>query len=657
MDLTVIIYIVAAFIIGIVVTFIFKQKDNNSVDKSQLTTLSKENESLKMDLSNLSTEKESLKTKLSDAEKKLEQIEAESSDKVEEVKKKFETLLNEAYSQSAKLDNQLKNALAGNIDDSITEQLAEVEKLKKTIKNLEDDLEEANEDLSDVQKKLKSKDADIADLQDNYAKEQKKSSELNSELSTVKANLKEKIEELNLKMESLDFIQEVLSAKEISTADINKLNKNIDFFESFVKGQFTDLNAYLFSTYKLAWNNIEGIAGFEKKKTYYHDAFDQWSSTKRKSWLDGKTTIAFVGEFSAGKTSIVNRILSQDNVNIPQLPVSTKATTAIPTYIAGGSTVSYSFISGDGKRKTILENTFKKVSKDILDQVKGVSSLIKYFVMTYKNPNLNGLSILDTPGFNSNDSEDRERTIEVINECDALFWVFDVNAGTVNRSSISIIKEKLNKPLYVVINKVDTKSDSEVQKVEKLIKKTLSDEGLQVQQFIKFSSKAPLASIMNPIKGVNKITTRDTFVSDVRTDLEQLLSFLDDAVKKWNQSYNTACQEGDKITDQFIECIKNLQDDCDTAYNIPQFSEGFKVLGIGTDDKFVMTPYEGEHLKELLSNIAFDKVQALAQIFDERVDKAAEIQQEWSDLCDLKAAWQKVNDCFEQYKKVSKNIE
>ena len=123
MDFTIILYIVIAFIIGVVVTFVFKRKENNSVDKSQLTTLSKENESLKMDLSNLSTEKESLKTKLSDAEKKLEQIEAESSDKVEEVKKKFETLLNEAYSQSAKLDNQLKNALAGNIDDSITEQL------------------------------------------------------------------------------------------------------------------------------------------------------------------------------------------------------------------------------------------------------------------------------------------------------------------------------------------------------------------------------------------------------------------------------------------------------------------------------------------------------------------------------------------------------
>lgn len=75
-----------------------------------------------------------------------------------------------------------------------------------------------------------------------------------------------------------------------------------------------------------------------------------------------------------------------------------------------------------------------------MDQVKGVSSLIQYFVMTYRNTNLRGLSILDTPGFNSNDSEDAQRTIDVINECDALFWVFDVNSGTVNRSSISLIK-------------------------------------------------------------------------------------------------------------------------------------------------------------------------------------------------------------------------
>lgn len=638
MDTITIIYIVIAFILGVIITFFLKKGGKNNESDIRIAELTNENSNLK--------------SKLSEAETKVKSASLDSTKAIDDIKVKYEALLKEANEQSEKLDKQLKNALEGKIDDSISDQIAEIEKLKKKIKDLEEDLEEKEDDVDDLKKKIRNKDTDISDLQDSLGKEQKKSKELNDELISVKQTLDEKIDELKLKMGSLDFIQEILSAREISTADTNKLNKNIDFFESFVKGQFTDLNAYLYSTYKLTWNDIEGKAGFENKRNYFHDAFDQWASTKRKSWLDGKTTIAFVGEFSAGKTSIVNRILSQDNPNIPQLPVSTKATTAIPTYIAGGSTVSYSFISGDGKRKTILEDTFKKVSKVILDQVKGVSSLIKYFVMTYKNPNLNGLSILDTPGFNSNDSEDRERTIDVINECDALFWVFDVNAGTVNRSSISIIKEKLNKPLYVVINKVDTKADSEVQKVENLIKKTLSDAGLQVQQFIKFSSKAPLTSIMNPIKGVNKITTRDTFVSDVRTDLEQLLGILDEAVKSSNQSYDNARQEGDEITDQFIECMKALQGDCETAYNIPQWVEH-----LFSKDRFEMSASDGNHLKELLAQIADDRIQDLAQKFDERVDKAGEIQQEWSDLCDLKAAWQKANDCFEQFKKVSKNIE
>ena len=632
METTTILYIILSLIIGGSITFFLKHRKR---------------------ISELTSENASLLSKLSESENKVKKISQDSEKTIDDVKERYKTLLNETQEQCKKLDKQLKNALEGIVDESIKEQLAEVEQLKKKIIDLEEEIEEKEDDVSTLKKKIRNKDSDLSDLQDSLDKERRSSKELNEELSSVKDQLNEKVEELKLKMGSLAFLQEILSAKEISTKDITKLNKNIDFFESFVKGQVTTLNDNLYSTYnKLSWNNINGKAGFENKKAYFHDAFDQWASTKRKSWLDGKTTIAFVGEFSAGKTSIVNRILSQDNPNIPQLPVSTKATTAIPTYIAGGSTVSYSFISGDGKRKTILEDTFKKVSKDILDQVKGVSSLIKYFVMTYENPNLKGLSILDTPGFNSNDSEDRDRTIEVINECDALFWVFDVNAGTVNRSSISIIKEKLNKPLYVVINKVDTKADSEVQKVENLIKKTLSDAGLQVQQFIKFSSKTPLTSIMNPIKEVNKITTRDTFVSDVKTDLEQLLNTLNELVESSNQSYYNAIREGDNITEQIHDDIKALQGDCEIAYNIPKWVEHFF-----SSNRFEMSAEDGNRLKKLLEQIAEDRINDLKKKFDEQMNKTAEIQQKWSNTCYLKAAWQKVNNCFEQYKKVTKYIE
>lgn len=638
MDLVIVFYIVGAFIVGIILTCLFKKAPKtDSVAESLLLTLEEENAELKNKLDSFKAKNDEL---------------SDSSRKVEEVKIKYENLLKEANAQCEKLEQQLKCAMEGKLDNNVKEQLVELDKLKKKIKNLEEEIEENEDDISDLKKKIKTKDLDISNLQDNLRKEQKIGKDLREELSSVKQTLEDKMEELKLKMGSLNFIQEILSAKEFNSSDTSKLYKSINFFESFVKGQFTDLNSYLYTTCGFSWNNLEGKQGFEAKKKYFYDSFEQWASTKRKNWLDGKTTIAFVGEFSAGKTSIVNRILSQDKPNIPQLPVSTKATTAIPTYIAGGSTVSYSFISGDAKRKTILEDTFKKVSKDILDQIKGVSSLIKYFVMTYKNPNLDGLSILDTPGFNSNDSEDRERTIDVINECDALFWVFDVNAGTVNRSSLSIIKEKLNKPLYVVINKVDTKPESEVQKVENLIKKTLSDAGINVQRYIRFSAKVPLVSIMDPIKTVKKIASRDTFVMDVRSDLEQLMKILYDWVNEKNSNYHKIFHEGDSLTEEFIDCLRALQGDCEVASNIPRW-----VTHLIRSDKYEMSEYEGNRLKNLLSQIANDRIQALYEKFEERIDKAQEIQQEYSNLCDLKAAWQRTNECYEQYKKVSKDLQ
>lgn len=637
MEVSTIIYIIVAFLFGAVIAYILIKKGKNvATDDSRIVELANENEDLKAKL---------LAAETLSKEKDLQ------ANKLDEMKAKYESLLNEANDQCSKLDEQLKLALEGKVDESIAEQLTAVEKLKKKVKELEEEIEENEDDLADLKKKIRTKDDGIAELQDQLGQEKKGAAELRSEMLSVKQCLDDKIEELGQKTGSLDFIQQVLSAKEFSTEDVKKLNADVTIFESFVKGQFTDLSTVLFNNGHLSRDDMENQTGLECMKQFFHSKCDQWASTKRKSWLDGKTTIAFVGEFSAGKTSIVNRILSQDDPSIPRLPVSTKATTAIPTYIAGGQAVSYSFISGDAKRKTILEETFKKVSKDVLDQVKGVSSLIKYFVMTYKNPNLDGLSILDTPGFNSNDSEDRERTIEVINECDALFWVFDVNAGTINRSSISTIKEKLNKPLYVVINKVDTKAASEVQKVEDLIKQTLAGEGLKVEQFIRFSAKEPLNTIMNPIKSINRDTKRDAFVTIVGEEIERIRSGLNDNVKDYNKKYNEARREADEITNGFVYCMNELRTDCETAESLPQWKSP-----IFSKDHFEMSDSEGTLLINLLEQIANEKVPALAHCFDSRVEKSIEVQNAWTNLSNAKYAWRNANECYEQYKKISRNI-
>ena len=593
--------------------------------------------------SQLSVENERLKTKLAETEKKLTNS-VDLENELDKIESKYKALLKEANEQCAQLDEQLKNAIDGKIDNSFKEQLAQTEKLKKKIKDLEEDIEENEDEISDLKNKIKSKNEEY---DENLRKEKKKTTILGEELSSTRQELEKKVEELKIKMGSLDFIQEILSAKEISTEDTQKLHKRINTFESFVKGSYLDLNSYLYNT----WEEFIGKQAIVPKKQYVIDHCDQWTATKRKSWLDGKRTIAFVGEFSAGKTSIVNRILTQDNPDIPELPVSTKATTAIPTYIAGGSVVSYSFISGDGRRKEILEETFKKVSKEVLDQIKGVSSLIKYFVMTYKNPNLNGLSILDTPGFNSNDSEDRDRTIDVINECDALFWVFDVNVGTVNRSSISIIKEKLNKPLYIVINKVDTKSESEIQKVEELIQKTLKKEGLKIEQFIRFSSKASIEDIMTPIHSVKKIESRENFISEIKEDLEHLFKECKENVDKKNKSYTEESQNGDNIIDDIREEFNLLKKDCETVRQIPRWET--HLFG---NDRYEMSKEEYDQLIELLDIITEERSKIIDNKIDYLRENAKKAQKADSMLYNMKLAWQKINDCLEQYKKITKEL-
>lgn len=610
MDTMTILYIVVAAILGVTITYFFLKKKEEVKD---VATTSSEDKNLV---------------------KKYEQQLQESCIKGDELKEK----LTEANAKIAMLDEQLNEALNGNLDEVAKKRLAEVDKLKKEIKDLECEIEEYEDDIKDLKKKLNNKEIENSKLQDNLSKEQRVCKQLSQDLEVLKDELDEKSKELKLKVESLVFIQEILTAKQVSDTSTKDLHRQIDAIVSYVSGELKD--------------NIKASYTFKDEDAIFGSGLQRWAIAAKKTWIQGKTTIAFVGEFSAGKTSIVNRILSQDNPNIPLLPVSAKATTAIPTYISGGPSTLYQFVSPDNLQKVISEETFKKISKEVLDQVKGVSSLIQYFVMKYKNPNLERISILDTPGFNSNDKEDAERTIGVINECDALFWVFDVNAGTVNRSSILLIKENLKKPLYVIINKVDTKAETEINSVEQLIRKTLRDEGVTVQKFIRFSAKAPLDDIMQPILSVTHSTEQESYIVGFREMLNGFVEELGKNVQKLNQKQLALHKQGDKLVDKYNDAIRRLGNNCEEAANIPQWTEH-----IFSKDRYEMNASQGNRLMNLLNTICNDRADELCNLYNEQMENQRNAQQAYSDYIDEKVKWQNLNSCAEQLEKLVKTLQ
>lgn len=569
----------------------------------------------------------------------LQQLLKESESRVQGIKEKYEQLLSEAKEQSKALDEKLKAVIEGGTDEAIRQQLAEVDKLKKKIKNLEDENEEFEDDLDACKKKLKNKESEFSKLRDELDTTLREKKKLQEDLQKAADELEEKAQELNVKIESLTFVQEILTAKRTADDSVTRLYAKIDSLSDFIRGELKDAVADIYTLKD------------ELNDELYGSGHESWAIAAKKSWIQGKTSIAFVGEFSAGKTSIVNRILSQDDPSVPRLPVSTKATTAIPTYISGGVGTFYRFVTPNNELKSISEETFKRVSKEVLDQVRGVSSLIQYFVMTYKNPNLNQLSILDTPGFNSNDKEDAERTIGVINECDALFWVFDVNAGTVNRSSIDLIKKYLKKPLYVVINKVDTKAQTEVDKVEELIRKTLSDAGLAVEGFIRFSAKAPLDDIMKPIASVTHDDDRENYLNDLAELVSGWVAEQEKDVVKAKKKADNLLKKSNGLVDKYNKSIEILNDHCVTVYNIPHFEEH-----LFRKDNFEMSQEEYSRMGDLLQTICKGDCDALCDLYNQQMETRGELQEAWNDHAQEREQWQRLNQCNEILKKKIKEL-
>ncbi len=529
-----------------------------------------------------------------------------------------------------RVSGELEKLKTTNIE--LTNNLEKTKKENKALKDENDDLENDKEDLEKKIKKHKDEISSLRDDLDSSRKKEKEKSErigeLSEELNGTKANLSNK-------QNALTFVQEVLSAKENPDNTTKEQRKVINRINSF-------MNDSLFDLMRASGPSDRTAVEIENLK----NEFDVWQNLEKKHWLRNKRTIAFVGEFSAGKTSIVNSILKQNDPDAILLPESVKATTAIPTYISNTlGRSSFVFLTPNNQLKTMSESTFKMVDKDVLDNVKGTSSLIKYFVMSYQNKALSDLSILDTPGFDSNDSEDTVRTIEVINECDALFWVIDVNKGELNKTSIKTIKENLHRPLFIVINKVDTVNPKGVEEAEKKIRKTLDDCGVAYERIIRFSKKENTSLILKHLNSVNKARVEVNAIESIENVIKTYRQNVQLNVKLCKNKLAEVKKLGSSISANFMQTVNNLAKNCDQVAGIPH--EETRWLGIA-DNVYEMSLIQYSEFKKKLDAIKTIGNQS-KKLSDKRMDIEKNIVMavdDYQKTVQLEIKWDDLNDTF-----------
>ena len=171
--------------------------------------------------------------------------------------------------------------------------------------------------------------------------------------------------------------------------------------------------------------------------------------------------LPLIGEFSSGKTSLINSLL--DN---PNLETASQATTASIFEIRFGAEDCHAeIISNEGINSIDDVSNIKNKDLSHIDIVK-----------VYDTSNRIGSStiLVDTPGLSSNDPNHRIALSSYLPNADAFLLLTDINQQ-LTKSILEFVNESklIDKPIYLIITKCDTKTEKEINEVKEYIKKNI----------------------------------------------------------------------------------------------------------------------------------------------------------------------------------------
>lgn len=188
------------------------------------------------------------------------------------------------------------------------------------------------------------------------------------------------------------------------------------------------------------------------------ESLEQKSIAERLRAIDERTQnpsaqliLPLIGEFSAGKTSLINALTDSKVLEIASRP-----TTA----------TLYQIFFGAPENKAVALTAEGEEVELQLDALKN-DELLKYptvnlFDTSTKVPK--DIIFVDTPGLSSPDPKHREVLISILPRVDAILLTVDANQP-ITRSLLAFVKEMrlADKPIYLILNKTDTKSTGELQ--------------------------------------------------------------------------------------------------------------------------------------------------------------------------------------------------
>lgn len=209
---------------------------------------------------------------------------------------------------------------------------------------------------------------------------------------------------------------------------------------------------------------------------------------------NAQITIPLVGEFSSGKTTLLNSLTDSK-----KLETATQPTTATIYELHFGAPKCEAYIyNADGTEAHTEDlNTLKN---DLL----ATADIVSVYDTSTKVPSTTLL--VDTPGLSSPDPKHKQVLVDFLPQADAILLVVDINQQLTRSLTDFIELIKLSKrPIFMVLTKADTKSAEEVEAAKQYM---ADNSKLPINQIVVCSAAkddtSELTSLLNDLQSIKK---------------------------------------------------------------------------------------------------------------------------------------------------------
>ena len=337
------------------------------------------------------------------------------------------------------------------------------------------------------------------------------------------------------------------------------------------------------------------------------------------STLSSSIKIAVAGGFSAGKSSLLNNLTKIGNL----LPTGVEPVSVVNTYLNCQSNIQKPIIRGKN-----LKDEFVLLNEEVLACIQHSAKsktyvapvLDKIIINTPTEEYLDGITFVDTPGYNnstSNAESDRQKAIDAMSGCDAIFWCIDIESGTLTKNDLSMLKQFIGKPIVILYTKMDKKSTEDIKRIVK------DSEAVWTKEFGRENMPVSIMAI----SCVNKqkySSTHLTFRDIIKSIKKQcgftnlLTRYKKEVEGLFDEELKASTDTIDSYEKQRVEQIKDKDEWYEIYRNNKEYSKSIK-----------------EHLK----NVMIDSYSEIMECADKRLDCFSKAIDGWCEALNRENEW------------------